>query len=251
MTYRALFLEIVAERRGEPGLLQGGRVLAEAERRVGRRLGLEEEQALLTSWYDLFRTGLLSWGYNVQNPDPPFVHTTDVGRRALSQLSRDPYNPDGYLNGLKPTIDEYPIAASYISEAVSSFVTGHHRGAAVLSGAATESLVLAVRDALNARITTAGGEVPARLSDWRIKIVRDEIHRLLDTRRGDMDRRLAERFSSFFAPVSDQIRMVRNDAGHPSSIEPISEPVVHANLLLFPEFLTLIRELSDWVEGFY
>ena len=33
---------------------------------------LEREQVLLTLWHDLFRTGYLAWGHNLQNADPPF-----------------------------------------------------------------------------------------------------------------------------------------------------------------------------------
>jgi hypothetical protein len=38
------------------------------------RLDLDLQQAILTCWHDLFREGILSWGYNLDNPDPPFFH---------------------------------------------------------------------------------------------------------------------------------------------------------------------------------
>ncbi|MEX2527032.1 MAG: hypothetical protein WEA09_05280 [Gemmatimonadota bacterium] len=249
---RRILLEIVAERDGEPGTLQAGSVLQEAGRRLADgRLELGQQQALLTAWYDLFCTGLLSWGYNLQNPNPPFVHTTEVGRRTLAHLSRDPYNPDGYLGEIKADIAAYPVAESYLREGVAAFVNGLHRAAAVLCGAATEALVLALRDELVARISALGQTPGAKLKDWRVKTVRDELNVLLTTRKKDMDNRLWERFSAHFVPASDQIRIVRNDAGHPRSIEPISEPIVHANLLLFPEFLALVRELTTWVKSDY
>ena len=36
------------------------------------------QQQLLTCWHDLFREGVLCWGFNLSNPGPPFVH---VARR--------------------------------------------------------------------------------------------------------------------------------------------------------------------------
>jgi hypothetical protein len=93
--------------RFEPGTLRSGSPtsgITSAElysrrspSRLGDCLSLHEEQALLTAWYDLFGSGHLSWGYNLNNPDPPFCHTTEQGRRTLAQISRDPSNPDGYM----------------------------------------------------------------------------------------------------------------------------------------------------------
>jgi hypothetical protein len=36
-------------------------------------------EAILTQWSELFRTGLLAWGMNLSNPNPPFFHLTDRG----------------------------------------------------------------------------------------------------------------------------------------------------------------------------
>ena len=44
---------------------------------------LDQEQALLTQFYELFRTGYLAWGMNLSNPDPPFFHITEQGTNAL------------------------------------------------------------------------------------------------------------------------------------------------------------------------
>jgi hypothetical protein len=38
------------------------------------RLDLDLQQAILTFWHDLFREGTLSWGYDLDNPGPPFFH---------------------------------------------------------------------------------------------------------------------------------------------------------------------------------
>ena len=71
---------------------------------VGRKLGVNQnrdmEQAILTQWSDLFRTGLVAWGLNLSNPNPPFFHLTERGRQALGNLTRDPSNPAGYLRHL-------------------------------------------------------------------------------------------------------------------------------------------------------
>jgi hypothetical protein len=91
-----MLLEIIAEKdayiRKDPssGSLQQGLILQELQKRLGWSQPLEVQQAILKSWYDLFRNGILSWGYNLSNTDPPFCHVTAHGRRILEDLSRDP-----------------------------------------------------------------------------------------------------------------------------------------------------------------
>lgn len=39
---------------------------------------LRKQQAVLASWQDLFRKGKLVWGYDLDNPGPPFFHIPAV-----------------------------------------------------------------------------------------------------------------------------------------------------------------------------
>ena len=52
-------------------------VASETAGGVYTRLDLDLQQAILTCWHDLFREGTLSWGYDLDNPDPPFFHIPD------------------------------------------------------------------------------------------------------------------------------------------------------------------------------
>jgi hypothetical protein len=56
-----------------PGYAQESVVLREALEQLRLR-ELADQQRLLTCWHDLFRDGQLSWGYDVDNPSPPFFH---------------------------------------------------------------------------------------------------------------------------------------------------------------------------------
>lgn len=75
-------------RRG-PGYSQQRPVLDEVASAAGgnmyTRLDLDLQQAMLTCWHDLFREGTLSWGYDLDNPDPPFFHIPDPASRLASQ----------------------------------------------------------------------------------------------------------------------------------------------------------------------
>ncbi len=67
-------------RRG-PGYAQQRPVLDEVASALGgsmyTRLDLNSQQAILTCWHDLFHDGTLSWGYDLDNPDPPFFHIAE------------------------------------------------------------------------------------------------------------------------------------------------------------------------------
>ena len=233
------------------GSLQSGAVLQRAAPRLGRSRDLQEQQALLASFYDLFRVGYLSWGADLANPAPPFCHVTALGRRALAQHSRDPANPDGYMAHLQRQGAVGPVAESYIREALNTFNTACFKATAVMVGAAAEGLVLGVRDALVAKLQTLGQPVPPGLNDWRIKRVLSAIEAALAARKAMMPPTLFERLEANWPAFTHQIRTARNDAGHPVSVEPVTADEVHASLLIFPQLAALATQLTDWIGSSY
>jgi hypothetical protein len=247
---RKTVLDVVFSREG-PGYFQTGGVLREASQRLHIRGDLESEQALLTFWNDLFRTGYLAWGYDLSNPEPPFCHVTIRGRRALQNLSRDPANPDGYLCHLTSKGHLNAISESYLKEALQTYNAGCFKATAVMIGAAAESIALQLRDVLTAKAGSLGRTIPKDLQDWRIKRVLDALKKELDNQKPKMQNALAQNFESYWPAFTQQVRAVRNDAGHPSSVDPVTHESVHASLLIFPELAKLSSELKDWIDTSY
>ena len=246
---RRILLEVINEH--ETDDMQSGTVLGKAQDRLGIRNDLEMEQALLTFWNDLFRNGYLSWGYNLCNPDPPFCHLTEQGRRTLENLSRDPANPDGYLAHLADIVIPNSISKSYLEEAIQTYNNNCYKAAAVMIGAASEAIILELRETLVNKIE-ALGRIPARdLKDWKIKKILNAIKREIESKRTSIPIPLFESFESYWSAFTHQIRAARNEAGHPSSIEPVTEDTVHASLLIFPELAKLAYELKSWITSSY
>ncbi len=156
---------------------------------------------------------------------------------------------DSSLAAIRPLLASGSVALSYLEEGVNTFQAGCLKATAVMVGAAAESLVLDVRDTLVIRLNTIGTLVPARLNDWRVKTIRDAVEAEIEARKMQLDRRLYERFSAFWVAVSDQMRLARNDAGHPVSTDPVTHETVHAALLIFPEFARLVTDLNVWVSA--
>jgi len=58
-----------------------------------------------------------------------------------------------------------------------------------------------------------------------------------------------EEFEAYWAAFAQQIRAVRNDVGHPSTVDPVTPDTVHASLLIFPELAKLQNKLINWVKN--
>ncbi|MCA1202529.1 hypothetical protein [Priestia flexa] len=249
---RKTVLEVVNEMEGKgPGYFQQGLILRESADKLNINGNGELERVLLTYWHDLFRNGYLAWGYNLANPDPPFVHITEQGRLILSNLSRDPSNPEGYLVYLANNAELNPIAKSYLEEALLTFNQSCFKAAAVMIGAAAESMILELRDTVVSRMKQLNKRIPTQFNDWRIKTVSDQIEKELNAIKRTMPHSLKERYESIWSAFFTIIRMTRNEAGHPTSVNPVTFELVHSNLLIFPELAKLITNMKQWIENKY
>lgn len=244
-TIQAKLLEIISKTNPSDGQFQQGSLL----NKVAKELGIErddvKEQALLTCWGNLFRNGYLSWGLNLNNPNPPFVHITETGARLLKSFSRDPANPTGYKAHLLSLAQINPTAMSYVEEALTTFNSNCYKAAAVMIGCASESIVLDLRDAIVAKLTALTRKPSSDLTDWRILRIIRAIQVELDKQK--LSHALEEAYEAYWPAFTGHIRITRNDAGHPQGLAQIPEETVHANLLLFPSMAKLTCELTSWV----
>ena len=79
----------------------------------------------------------------------------------------------------------------------------------------------------------------------------EKIKELFDARQSDFPRDLWDNYNAFWNAFTHIIRTIRNDAGHPISIDPVTEEIVHSSLLLFPEVSKLASKLKEWVDNYY
>ena len=197
---RKVLLEVVDELSKRPNThLQSTWILQESESKLALGRQIEHQRALLTYFHDLFRLGHLAWGSDLLNTDPPFCHVTEQGRRTLANISRDPANPDGYLQYLLAKHSLSQITRSYVIEALATYNSGCFKASAVMIGVAAESIVLEVRDILKARLDSLERSKPKELMDWRVKTVLDAIEKLLNPKMKDMPKGLYERFESYWS----------------------------------------------------
>jgi len=247
---RKVLLEVVEEY-SKKGSFEQLSVLNEVANKLGIRNQTDLEQALLTAWYDQFREGHLAWGYNLANPNPPFCHVTDKGRETLSSISRDPANPDGYMAHLCAEVTLNKIANSYIQEALSTYNANCFKATAVMVGCAAENLTLELRDELVVKMKTLGKPIPKKVEDWRIRTVLNALQKEFESQKQTMDHQLHESFEAYWPAFMQQIRAVRNEAGHPVSVTPVTDHAVHSSLLIFPELAVLSSNIMHWIKETY
>lgn len=251
--FREVLLTVISEhqtkaRSGGPPLTQT-QVLEEAGKRLAVGYDGDRAEALLTQWSELFRTGLLAWGKNLSSPDPPFFHLSERGRQALSVLARDPSNPAGYLRHLAQIGQLNPIALSYLSEGLDCYVSGHFKAAAIMVGAASESVILELRDLTIEHWIKAGAAISSDLRAAKIRTITNALGKHFTSESHRFDLRLRDMFEANWSALAHQIRSARNEAGHPSAIDPVTPDSVHAALLVFPELVRLVHQLSEWVKA--
>jgi hypothetical protein len=71
---------------------------------------------------------------------------------------------------------------------------------------------------------------------------------LFDSQKSGFPSALRDEYEGYWTAFTQQIRAARNEAGHPSSVDPISPQTIHGSLLIFPELLKLADKLKTWVE---
>lgn len=249
--FRAVFLETIAALQGGgKHNLQTHSVFESVKQKVNLPYpGHPMEEAILTQWNELFRTGLLAWGMDLTNPNPPWFHLTEAGRRTLANVNRDPSNPAGYLKHLEAQkVSLSSVTKSYLTEGLDCYVAGLFKASAVMVGAAAESVLLELRDLVASKLDELQHPVPKDLKDWKISVIARGLQGVFDA---GIDRKthqkLRDRYDNYWQAFVGQIRTARNDAGHPASVDPITSDIAHASLLAFPEMAGLACALWDWV----
>ena len=178
---------------------------------------------------------------------------TEKVETQLAPAAESPSKADERMTELlkeKPGLNQ--IAKSYIREAYRTDEAGCFRATAVMVGCAAESLTLELRDKVVDKMKTVGTNPPKRLLDGPILTVIEELERQLDSKEiKKTNRLLGERYAGYWRFLTEQIRLGRNEAGHPNDANEITKPKANRCLQNFPELAVLIRDLRNWIKNSY
>lgn len=201
----------------------------------------------------LLNEGILVRGFDRNNLGFEYIAISTLGLEVIGDLDRDPANAPGYLRELAAALSPETIAYAYAEESVRALQANCLRASAVLIGAASESLVLEVRDDVVAALTRAA-KAPTKkdpLLDWRTKPVIGAVEAAVRASKTTMPRALEELIDTRWGNLLHHVRLARNEAGHPASLKALDRDDARANLILFVGIARMTRQLRGWIASGY
>ena len=193
--------------------------------------------------------GILSWGINEHNPNPPFLKVTRYGEECLKHGMPQPYDPDGYLKYLKseiPTLDD--IIFTYMAESLNAYLKGLPFSSTVMLGCASEKAFLILSDSFinsisdPAKKQTIENNIKGKFS---VKRQFDEFRKYFTQIKPQLPRSISDDIEIQLDGVFNFIRNCRNDVGHPTG-RAIDKSLAFNNLRLFVPYCKKIYEVIDF-----
>jgi hypothetical protein len=185
--------------------------------------------------WQLTLQGIIIPGLDSMNPNWPFFHITEWGRKALASQPPQPYDPDGFIAFFRqevPTADH--VVHDYLVEAVRAYMADCQKAAAVMLGAAHEKAILDLLDQFGRAIV----DEPKRERFLR-KTERGGIFERFDHLMKSLttmaeSKRLPDGIRQYvklnLSPAFDIIRLTRNAAGHPEIVKQVGRDENFMNL---------------------
>ncbi len=212
---------------------------------VWQMLPEEDREEVRAALWELVTRGML-FPRALNDEDNTFFALTRHGVEVLEATEATPYDPYNFLERVSessPALESDTLA--FLSEAVTCFLHGHDRAAAVMTGLASENEVLALIE----RYAQFPGDEERQSFEGRISQARnlkqkfDVLYVALYERRGTLPAGLKE-VDVWLNGVFQLIRLTRNDAGHPVGSEPARE-AIYASLNLFLLYARNVSALKE------
>lgn len=209
-----------------------------------------DEELVRDVFWDLFRQGAITLGYNNSNTNYPFFRLSHFGRATLA--SQSPWRFHDTTSYLRLVAREVPDmsqqALEYLDEAVASFYAGCLLASSVMLGVAAEAEFLRLLEVAIAR-PRVGASFQAAATE---RFIRQKIVRFVPALTAiaqQLDRHAVEDLDTNFGPIQSVLRIARNEAGHPTSSRPHRENV-YVNLQLFVPFARQLMRLRNALKAF-
>ena len=216
-------------------------------------LGHDDEEKIREIISDLVNEGVLYWGINKGQAGPPFFKISRMGKKVLEHGYPQPYDPDGYLKGLKQEIPNLDgLVEAYLAESLQAYLRGLMLASSVMLGVASERMFNILVEVFTAAIEDDGEKAQFKksLKGKRLKQRFDKFKSVTNRyKKGkDFPQELREDWETQLEFIFTIIRNCRNDSGHPTG-KIISRGRVFNNLVLFSDYCKSIYRTIDYFEG--
>lgn len=202
-------------------------------------------------FWQLLVEGIVAPGMNSSNPNLPWFHVTEYGKKVLGAEVGHPHDEAGYLARVRTRVPQPDrTVLAYLAEAVTAFRRGTPVASTVMLGIAAERVFLMVCDSLLASLRDASERAAfgGVLQRFPMKPKLDWVHaKVLDLQ----NRRtpgLPDDVSLMVTAVYDFLRAQRNDLGHPRDAPPnVDREDAFVNLQMFPRYYQTAEELRQFL----
>lgn len=183
------------------------------------KLSDRDSEIFLEVFWDLFRQGIITLGFNDANRNFPSFRVSGLGKKILEQNNtyffHDFSSYEKIILDNIPNID--PITLDYLKEAMQAFLSGCILASTVMIGVSTEHTFLKLLETIenNPQYEPTYRNV---FSERTILPKINKFKNILDQNKGNLTSEIKEDLDTNFSGILAMIRNFRNQAGHPSGI---------------------------------
>lgn len=210
------------------------------------QLSQHDREVFLEVFWDLFRQGIITLGYNDTNNNFPFYRVSENGKRILQ--GQEPYffhDISSYEKVIKesiPNIDS--VTLLYLKEGMQAFLSGCTLSSTVMIGVSTEHSFLKLLECIESN--------PSHSSYYANVFTQKTILQkftkfisLLEQNSKSLPREIKEDLDTNLSGILSMIRNFRNESGHPSG-NLISREQTYILLHLFISCCKKIYQLIEY-----
>ena len=209
------------------------------------QLDVQEKELTRDIFWDLFRQGIITLGYNDSNQKYPFFRISHYGQKILAnQETYFFYDVSSYEQAIKKEVSEIDdTTLIYLKEAMQAFRVGCLLSSSVMLGVATEHTFLLLMEiiALNLKHKTIATSVNKEKTILR-KI--NKFKNKLEPQIRTFPPEIREDLDTCFSGILSVIRNYRNQSGHPTG-KIINREQMYVLLNLFISYCKKMYQLMD------
>lgn len=205
---------------------------------------------ILQVFWQLVSEGILSPGNSGQQPNLPWFHLTEYGKKVIQSVEPNPHDPTGYLERIRQKITNPDATVmAYLAESLNSLRHGTAVASTVMLGIGAERVFVLVAESLQNALSDPSekSDLGQVLNKYPMKPKLDWVHNKIQR---IQERRVVgfpDNATLMVTAIYDLIRCQRNELGHPREVPPnISQEDAFANLQIFPRYY----ETSEVVRRF-
>lgn len=208
------------------------------------RLSARDQDLSLEVFWDLFRQGIITLGYDRNNREFPFFRVSHFGTQIMqSQNAYFFHDVSTYRQIIEdnvPDIDDVTLV--YLQEAMQAFMSGCILSASVMLGVATEHTFLILLESMRKNPTHSKIFHAVSKEETILRKV-NKFRNLIGQQVKTLPQEIKEDLDTNFAGILSVIRNFRNESGHPTG-KIITREQVYVLLNLFVPYCKKMYQLK-------